>query len=73
MGRVVPSIPSAVVVGRKLLPAVPPAMAMMWFFGILPGSLALAFALQEGGGFLWTLRVWRAEQKVAARIGGSPR
>lgn len=47
-------------------PLVPPAMAAMWFFGVIPGSLALAFALQEGGGFLWTLWVWHAEQRAGA-------
>jgi hypothetical protein len=41
-------------------PLVPPAMALLWFLGIVPGPLALAFALQDFASFLWTLSAWRA-------------
>ncbi len=44
-------------------PLVPPAMAIMWWLGIVPGPLALAFSLQDFGGFLWTLAAWRAERR----------
>lgn len=47
-------------------PLVPPIMAVLWYLGIVPASLALVFAVQDFGGFLWTLSAWRAEQ---ARTG----
>ena len=43
-------------------PLVPPTMAVLWYLGIVPGPLALAFSIQDLGGFLWTLRAWRCEQ-----------
>jgi hypothetical protein len=46
-------------------PLVPPTMAVLWYLDIIPGPLALAFAVQDFGGFLWTLRVWRAERAPA--------
>jgi hypothetical protein len=42
-------------------PLVPVIMAFLWYWDILPGSLALAFAVSDFGGFLWTRSVWRAE------------
>ena len=45
-------------------PLVPPLMAVLWYFGIVPGPLALAFAIQDFGSFLWTLLTWRAESRV---------
>jgi hypothetical protein len=45
-------------------PLVPPLMAVLWYFGIIPGPLALAFALQDFGSFLWTLFTWRAESRA---------
>jgi hypothetical protein len=42
-------------------PLVPPAMAVLWYLGIVPGPLALAFAIQDFASFLWTLSAWRAE------------
>ena len=39
-------------------PLVPPTMAVLWYLGIVPGPLALAFSIQDFGGFLWTLRAW---------------
>jgi uncharacterized protein YjeT (DUF2065 family) len=42
-------------------PLVPPIMAILWYLGIVPASLALMFAVQDFAGFLWTLGAWRAE------------
>lgn len=42
-------------------PLVPPTVAVLWYLDIIPGPLAAAFAIQDLGGFLWTLRAWRAE------------
>ena len=43
-------------------PLVPFVVAAMWWLGVLPGPLALVFAIQDFGSFLWTLRAWcRAE------------
>jgi len=44
-------------------PLVPPIMALLWTLGIVPGWLALAFAIQDGGSWLWTLVLWRAERR----------
>lgn len=48
-------------------PLVPPAMAVLWYLGIVPGPLALAFSILDDGSFLWTLVTWRAE----SRAGGA--
>lgn len=45
-------------------PLVPPLMALLWWLGIVPGTLALAFAVQDGGSFLWTLTTWLREQRA---------
>ena len=45
-------------------PLVPPVMAVLWSCGIIPGPLALAFALQDFFSFLWTLVVWRREARA---------
>jgi hypothetical protein len=42
-------------------PLVPPVMAVLWYFGIVPGPLALAFSIQDFASFLWTLFTWRSE------------
>ena len=42
---------------------VPPLMAVLWYCGIVPGPLALAFALQDFGSF-WTLLTWRSESQL---------
>jgi hypothetical protein len=42
-------------------PLVPLIMAVLWWREILPGSLALAFSVQDFGSFLWTLFTWRSE------------
>jgi len=44
-------------------PLVPPLMALLWYLGIIPGPLALAFAIQDFGSFLWTLMTWRSESR----------
>ena len=44
-------------------PLVPPVMAVLWYLGIIPGPLALLFAVQDFGSFLWTLSAWRAESR----------
>ena len=46
-------------------PLVPPTMAVLWCLDIVPGSLALAFSIQDSAGFLWTLLAWRAERPLA--------
>src|SRR6266849_10899753 len=45
-------------------PLVPPVMAVLWYLGLIPGPLALAFGIQDFGGFLWTLFAWHAESKA---------
>jgi hypothetical protein len=47
-------------------PLVPPVMAIFWYLGFLPGGLALALAVQDFGGFLWTLRAWRSKRRKAS-------
>jgi hypothetical protein len=47
-------------------PLVPPAMALLWHFDIVPGSLALTFSIQDFGSFLWTSTTWRAERRPSA-------
>ncbi len=44
-------------------PLVPPLMGLLWYLGIVPGPLALLFAISDGGSFLWTLSAWRAEAR----------
>ncbi len=46
-------------------PLVPPVMAVLWYLGIVPGPLALAFSLQDTAGFVWTLLAWRREVQPA--------
>jgi hypothetical protein len=46
-------------------PLVPFIMAALWWWGIVPGPLAAAFALQDGLSFLWTLFTWRTEQHAS--------
>ena len=47
-------------------PLVPPIMAILWYLGIVPGSLALVFAVQDFAGFLWTLSAWRNDERHSA-------
>jgi len=44
-------------------PFVPPVMATLWYFGALPGALALLFGIEDSASWLWTLLTWRAEQR----------
>jgi hypothetical protein len=47
-------------------PLVPSIMAVLWYLGIIPGPLALLFAVQDFGSFLWTLFAWKAEQRTTS-------
>ena len=47
-------------------PLVPPIMAVLWYLGIVPASLALVFSFQDFAGFLWTLSAWRTERERTA-------
>ena len=49
-------------------PLVPLVMAILWYCGIIPGALALVFAVSDFGTFLWTLSAWRAERSNTAQI-----
>jgi hypothetical protein len=45
-------------------PLVPFAMVVLWYLDIVPWPLALVFSLQDFGSFLWTLFIWRAENRA---------
>lgn len=47
-------------------PLVPPIMLVLWLLGIIPGTLALLFAVTDFSSFLWTLSAWRAGQQQSA-------
>jgi Na+-driven multidrug efflux pump len=49
-------------------PLVPPLMAVLWYLGIVPGPLALAFSIQDTASFLWTLGAWRAARSSSASM-----
>src|SRR5205814_223852 len=53
-------------------PLSPVIMAALWQLGILPGSLALAFAASDFVGFLWTLWAWHADARYGSQ-STSPR
>src|SRR5262245_52243314 len=53
-------------------PFVPVIMAILWWRGIIPGSLALAFSVIDFGGFLWTLSAWRAATRGAGAAACPP-
>jgi hypothetical protein len=42
-------------------PMVPFVMLGLWYWGLCPAILAVAFGLQDFGSFLWTLSAWRRE------------
>jgi hypothetical protein len=44
-------------------PFVAPTMAALWYFGALPGALALLLAIEDSASWLWTLQTWRAERR----------
>lgn len=50
-------------------PLVPPVSAVLWATGVVPGPLAVLLAVQDFGGFLWTLAAWRADERD--RKGGT--
>ena len=56
--------------GRR--PLVPPLMLVLWWQGILPGSLAAIFAVQDFASFLWTLSAWQAERRSQTGISAPP-
>ena len=43
-------------------PLVPPVMLVLWWLDIVPGPLALVFAVQDFASFLWTLVAWQTER-----------
>jgi len=45
-------------------PLVPPVMLLLWWLDIVPGPLALLFAVSDGLSFLWTLHAWRAQERA---------
>ena len=45
-------------------PLVPPIMAVLWWFGIIPGTLAMVFALSDGLSSLWTFSAWHKENTM---------
>lgn len=47
-------------------PLVPFIMAVLWYCGVIPGALALAFAVQDFSSFVWTLVTWRKESRAAS-------
>jgi hypothetical protein len=50
-------------------PLVPGVMAVLWWLGFIPGTLALAFSIQDFASFLWTLSAWRrAEREAHGRV-----
>lgn len=42
-------------------PLVPPIMAILWWLGIVPGTLALLFAVSDALSSWWTFSAWRRE------------
>jgi hypothetical protein len=50
-------------------PLVPAIMTVLWYKDILPGPLALAFAVSDFGGFLWTLSAWREDARLGPDMG----
>lgn len=51
-------------------PLVPAVMAVLWYRGILPGPMAVAFSVSDFGGFLWTAFSWREDVRHGQNIGG---
>jgi hypothetical protein len=51
-------------------PLVPLVMAVLWWLGILPGPLAVAFSISDFGSFLWTAFAWRDDVRSGLHIGG---
>ena len=43
-------------------PLVPPIMVLLWWLGIVPGVLAILFALSDGISSMWTYFAWRRAQ-----------
>ncbi|HEY6643869.1 hypothetical protein [Povalibacter sp.] len=50
-------------------PLVPPVMAALWLLNLIPWQLALLFAIQDFGSFLWTWSAWKREfEPIKAKI-----
>ncbi len=45
-------------------PLVAPIVGTLWYLGMLPGALALLFAIEDSTSWLWTLLTWRAERRL---------
>jgi hypothetical protein len=50
-------------------PLVPIVVAILWYSNSIPATLALAFAVEDFGSFLWTLSAWRAQVQAAEAPG----
>jgi hypothetical protein len=48
-------------------PFVASTMAALWYFGAVPGPLALLFAIEDSASWLWTLVTWRAKRRSTRR------
>jgi hypothetical protein len=44
-------------------PLVAPIVGLLWYFGALPGALALLFAIEDSASWLWTLLTWKVERR----------
>jgi uncharacterized protein YjeT (DUF2065 family) len=51
-------------------PLVLPILGILWYFGMVAGTLALAAGLQDLVTCLWTLMVWRKEFGAAGTLSG---
>ena len=49
-------------------PLVPPIMALLWWLDIIPGMLAILFAVSDGLSSLWTFRAWRRENAANVAV-----
>ena len=57
------AVVASVLVALGAIGLVAPSMAALWYFGALPGPLALLFAIEDSASWLWTLLTWRAEHR----------
>ena len=51
-------------------PLVPIIAALLWNLELIPGPLALIFALEDFASFLWTLFMWRSERQYNHQLEG---
>jgi hypothetical protein len=52
-------------------PFVAPTMATLWYFGALPGPLALLFAIEDSASWIWTLLTSPAERRPQVQLSAS--